>query len=95
MPAGASFFSRIILLASCRASNLDPRQYDPRRIIREALLEPTEQQAKTELLPNHDDYPAARMDPIDFNEPQPVEEAKAVKAVKAVKPIAREDKLAS
>lgn len=74
---------------------LDPRQYDPRRIIREALLEPTEQQAKTELLPNHDDYPAARMDPIDFNEPQPVEEAKAVKAVKAVKPIAREDKLAS
>ncbi len=48
--------------------SLDPRQYDPRRIIREALLEPTEQQAATELLPNHDEYPMARMDPIDRDE---------------------------
>src|SRR5665213_2697815 len=51
--------------------SLDPRQYDPRRIIREALLEPSEEQVKTELLPNHDDYPMARMDPVDFDEPAP------------------------
>jgi sec-independent protein translocase protein TatB len=72
--------------------SLDPRQYDPRRIIREALLEPSEEQAKTELMPNHDDYPMARMDPIDFDEPQPADEPAAVAIVKAVP---REDKLAS
>ncbi len=71
--------------------SLDPRQYDPRRIIREALLEPTEAEAKTELLPNHDEYPMARMDPIDFDEPAPGEGLKAVKSVKPVK----QDKLAS
>ena len=72
--------------------SLDPRQYDPRRIIREALLEPTEEQSKTELLPNHDDYPMARMDPIDFDEPTAAEEPVPVKAVTAVP---RQDKLAS
>jgi sec-independent protein translocase protein TatB len=72
--------------------SLDPRQYDPRRIIREALLEPSEEQSKTELMPNHDDYPMARMDPIDFDEPMPAEEASPVQAVKAVP---RQDKLAS
>src|SRR5471032_3005289 len=71
--------------------SLDPRQYDPRRIIREALLEPTEAQANTELLPNHDDYPMARMDPIDSDEPAPVEEGPRLKAVKSMK----QDKLAS
>ena len=75
--------------------SLDPRQYDPRRIIREALLEPTEQQSKTELMPNHDEYPMARMDPIDFDEPKAIEEPVPVKAVKAVKPANRQDKIAS
>ena len=56
--------------------SLDPRQYDPRRIIREALLEPSEEQTKAELMPSHDDYPAARMDPIDFDEPTPAEAPK-------------------
>src|ERR1700710_2902648 len=54
--------------------SLDPRQYDPRRIIREALLDPSEEKAKPELMPNHEGSPAARMDPIDFDEPQPIEE---------------------
>jgi sec-independent protein translocase protein TatB len=49
--------------------SLDPRQYDPRRIIREALLEPSDEQLKTELMPKHDDYPMARMDPIEFDQP--------------------------
>jgi sec-independent protein translocase protein TatB len=62
---------------------LDPRQYDPRRIIREALLEPSEEQVKTELMPNHEDYPMARMDPIDFDE------------AKAAAESAEQDKLAS
>jgi sec-independent protein translocase protein TatB len=69
--------------------SLDPRQYDPRRIIREALLEPSEEQAKTELMPNHDDYPIARMDPIDFDEPNPAEEPTALTIVE------QQDKLAS
>jgi sec-independent protein translocase protein TatB len=64
--------------------SLDPRQYDPRRIIREALLEPSEDQAKAELMPNHDDYPAARMDPVDFDEP-----------VQIAEPAPTQDKLAS
>ena len=68
--------------------SLDPRQYDPRRIIREALLEPTEDQAKTELLPNHDDYPAARMDPIDLDEPTSVDTPKLTV-------VPKQDKLAS
>ena len=72
--------------------SLDPRQYDPRRIIREALLEPSEDQAKTELMPNHDEYPMARMDPIDFDEPAATEESATVKPVTAVP---RQDKLAS
>ena len=72
--------------------SLDPRQYDPRRIIREALLEPSEEQSKTELLPNHDDYPMARMDPIDFDEPKATEEPAPVASVTAVP---RQDKLAS
>jgi sec-independent protein translocase protein TatB len=72
--------------------SLDPRQYDPRRIIREALLEPSEEQSKTELLPNHDDYPMARMDPIDFDESKAAEEPAAVTSVKAVP---RQDRLAS
>ena len=75
--------------------SLDPRQYDPRRIIREALLEPTEEQSKTELMPNHDEYPMARMDPIDFDEPRASEEPVPVKAVKAVQPANQQDKLAS
>jgi sec-independent protein translocase protein TatB len=54
---------------------LDPRQYDPRRIIREALLEPSEEQTKTELMPNHEDYPMARMDPIDFDEAKTASES--------------------
>jgi sec-independent protein translocase protein TatB len=66
--------------------SLDPRQYDPRRIIREALLEPSEEQAKTELLPGRDEYPIARMDPIEFDEP----------AAKAdIEPAKKQDKLAS
>ncbi|HEY1531511.1 MAG TPA: Sec-independent protein translocase TatB [Galbitalea sp.] len=74
--------------------SLDPRQYDPRRIIREALLEPSEAQAKTELLPNHDEQPMYRMDPVEFDEPTPVDAAAPV-PVKAVKAVPREDKLAS
>jgi sec-independent protein translocase protein TatB len=75
--------------------SLDPRQYDPRRIIREALLEPTEQQSKTELLPNHDNYPPARMDPVDFDEPTTDADPVKVTAVTAVEPITQQDKLAS
>jgi sec-independent protein translocase protein TatB len=75
--------------------SLDPRQYDPRRIIREALLEPSDDQLKTELTPNHDDYPMARMDPVDFDEPKPVEESATVRAVKPVKAVEQQDKLAS
>jgi sec-independent protein translocase protein TatB len=66
--------------------SLDPRQYDPRRIIREALLEPSEEQAKTELLPGRDEYPIARMDPIDFDEPT---------AKSDIEPATTQDKLAS
>jgi sec-independent protein translocase protein TatB len=72
--------------------SLDPRQYDPRRIIREALLEPSEEKAKIELMPNHDDYPPARMDPIDFDEPQQMDRPQTVTAVE---PLAQQDKLAS
>jgi sec-independent protein translocase protein TatB len=72
--------------------SLDPRQYDPRRIIREALLEPSDEQAKTELMPNHDNYPSARMDPIDFDEPTHAEEPAKLTAVA---PVESQDKLAS
>jgi Sec-independent protein translocase protein TatA len=75
--------------------SLDPRQYDPRRIIREALLEPSESQLNTELMPKHDDYPAARMDPIDFDEPAPARVPEKLTIVKPAKADDEADKLAS
>ena len=75
--------------------SLDPRQYDPRRIIREALLEPTESERTSELMPNHDGYPAARMDPVDFDEPVPARPAEKLTIVKPAKADHEEDKLAS